>query len=79
MENWNGENMAIFDDVFVPWDRVFMCGENKYAILAAHLFAPFHRHNGCGGSVWRSFAGYGRNSDLEKLRFRKEGNCKIPG
>lgn len=35
------ENMIIFDDVFVPWDRVFICGENKYATLAAYLFARY--------------------------------------
>lgn len=42
------ENMIIFDDVFVPWDRVFICGENKYATLSAYLFALFHRHSYTG-------------------------------
>ncbi len=42
------ENFIIFDDVFVPWDRVFLCGEYKYATLAAHLFALFHRHSYTG-------------------------------
>ncbi|MBO8181298.1 MAG: 4-hydroxyphenylacetate 3-hydroxylase family protein [Archaeoglobus sp.] len=42
------EGFIVFDDVFVPWDRVFLCGENMYATLAAHLFALFHRHSYTG-------------------------------
>ncbi len=42
------ENFVIFDDVFVPWERVFLCGEYRYATLAAHLFALFHRHSYTG-------------------------------
>jgi len=42
------EGFIIFDDVFVPWERVFLCGENKYATLAAYLFALFHRHSYTG-------------------------------
>ena len=42
------EGFIVFDDVFVPWDRVFLCGENKYATLSAHLFALFHRHSYTG-------------------------------
>lgn len=37
------EAMVIFDNVFVPWDRVFMCGEWKYSMLLAYTFATFHR------------------------------------
>jgi len=37
------ETLTIFDDVFVPWDRVFMAGEYKYAGALANLFATFHR------------------------------------
>jgi len=55
------ENMIIFDDVFVPWDRVFICGENKYATLAAHLFALFHRHSytGCKPAMTDVVTGFG--------------------
>ncbi len=42
------EGFIIFDDVFVPWDRVFLCGENNLATLAAYLFALFHRHSYTG-------------------------------
>jgi len=55
------ENMVIFDDVFVPWDRVFICGEHKYATLAAHLFALYHRHSytGCKPAMTDVIMGFG--------------------
>jgi 4-hydroxybutyryl-CoA dehydratase / vinylacetyl-CoA-Delta-isomerase len=37
------ETTTIFDDVFIPWDRVFMCGEYKYAGDMANTFATWHR------------------------------------
>ena len=37
------EALIIFDNVFVPWERVFMCGEWKYSMLLAYTFATFHR------------------------------------
>ncbi len=37
------EAMIVFDDVFVPWERVFMCGEWQYSMLLAYTFATFHR------------------------------------
>jgi 4-hydroxybutyryl-CoA dehydratase / vinylacetyl-CoA-Delta-isomerase len=37
------EAMIVFDNVFVPWERVFMCGEWKYSMLLAYTFATFHR------------------------------------
>lgn len=39
---------TIFDNVFVPWERVFMCGEHKFAGRAASLFALYHRHSYTG-------------------------------
>jgi 4-hydroxybutyryl-CoA dehydratase/vinylacetyl-CoA-Delta-isomerase len=52
------ESMTIFDDVFVPNDRVFMNGlENpdvvQYAGYLALMFAHFHRHSytGCKAAV----------------------------
>ncbi len=41
--------LVIFDDVFVPWDRVFMCGEYEFAAPLVSLFADYHRqsHGGC--------------------------------
>ncbi len=42
------DSMTIFDHVFVPWERVFMCGEYKYAGRLALSFANNHRFSYCG-------------------------------
>ncbi len=41
------DSLIIFDDVFVPWERVFLCGEWKFAGVMAHNFALLHRRTGC--------------------------------
>jgi 4-hydroxybutyryl-CoA dehydratase/vinylacetyl-CoA-Delta-isomerase len=41
--------MVIFDNVFVPWERVFHCGEHRYAIKLVTRFARTHRMT-CGGT-----------------------------
>lgn len=43
------EALVIFEDVFVPWDRVFMCGEYEYAGIMVERFAGYHRqsYGGC--------------------------------
>ncbi|MDD5167285.1 MAG: 4-hydroxyphenylacetate 3-hydroxylase N-terminal domain-containing protein [Syntrophales bacterium] len=40
---------VIFDNVFVPWDRVFLCGEVEYAADLVAYFSAYHRqsHGGC--------------------------------
>ena len=44
--------MVLFDDVFVPWERVFMCGAKKgeweFGGRLALLFALNHRNSYCG-------------------------------
>ena len=52
------ESLTIFDDVFVPYDRVFMCGRDnegvcRYAGYLALMFAHYHRHSytGCKTAV----------------------------
>ncbi|MFQ6123085.1 MAG: 4-hydroxyphenylacetate 3-hydroxylase family protein [Candidatus Heimdallarchaeota archaeon] len=44
-----GEALIIFDDVFIPWDRVFMCGEADFSTELVETFAGYHRQNygGC--------------------------------
>ena len=37
------ETITIFDDVFVPWDRVFMAGEYDFAAPLALGFVEYHR------------------------------------
>ena len=52
------ESLTIFDDVFVPYERVFMCGRDqenvcRYAGYLALMFAHYHRHSytGCKTAV----------------------------
>lgn len=42
------DSLTVFDNVFVPWERVFMCGEWEFAGRLALLFANYHRHTYCG-------------------------------
>jgi len=37
------ESLTVFDDVLVPWERVFLCGEWRYAGALAKTFVEFHR------------------------------------
>ncbi len=48
-----GESVVIFEDVFVPWERVFMCGETEFTGIFVERFATLHRQNygGCKGGV----------------------------
>ena len=41
--------LIVFDHVFVPWERVFMCGEVEYTQTLITRFAKTHRMN-CGGA-----------------------------
>lgn len=47
------DSYVIFDDCFVPWDRVFLCGEHQHGGVLALLFALFHRHSysGCKPAI----------------------------
>jgi len=40
---------VIYDNVFVPWERVFMCGEIEFSGELVNRFSAFHRqsHGGC--------------------------------
>ncbi|MHB1004156.1 MAG: 4-hydroxyphenylacetate 3-hydroxylase family protein [Chloroflexota bacterium] len=48
-----GECLVVFNDVFVPWERVFMCGETPFAGLLVERFSSYHRQNygGCKTGV----------------------------
>jgi len=47
------DSYTIFDNVFIPWERVFVCGETIHGAVGALLFALFHRHSysGCKPAV----------------------------
>ncbi len=43
------EALIVFEDVFVPWENVLMCGEWQYSGLLVERFAGYHRqsYGGC--------------------------------
>ncbi len=55
----SADSMTIFDNVFVPWERVFLNGEYELGGRLALLFALYHRHSytGCKPAVTDVFAG----------------------
>ncbi|MHC1761686.1 MAG: 4-hydroxyphenylacetate 3-hydroxylase family protein [Negativicutes bacterium] len=48
-----GECLTILENVFIPWDKVFMCGEVEFSGPLVERFACYHRQNygGCKGGV----------------------------
>ncbi|MGZ3558179.1 MAG: 4-hydroxyphenylacetate 3-hydroxylase family protein [Thermodesulfobacteriota bacterium] len=42
------DSYVVFDNCFVPWERVFLCGETIHGGACALLFALFHRHSYSG-------------------------------
>lgn len=42
------ESFTVFDDVFIPNERIFLNGETDFGGRLALLFALFHRHSYCG-------------------------------
>ena len=47
------DSYLIFDNCFVPWERVFLAGEHQHGGACALLFALFHRHSysGCKPAI----------------------------
>jgi len=48
--NFGGqETLTVYDNVFVPWENVFMCGEYDFSIMLVERFAGYHRqsYGGC--------------------------------
>lgn len=43
------EALMIFNDVFIPWENVLMCGETEFAGMLVERFAGYHRqsYGGC--------------------------------
>lgn len=75
-----GECLTVLENVFVPWDKVFMCGETEFSGLLVERFACYHRQNygGCKGgvsdvvigaaAVMADMSGYGKAAHVkEKL------------
>jgi len=55
----SADAMVIFDNVFVPWERVFLNGEYEYGGQLALMFALYHRHSytGCKPAMTDVIAG----------------------
>lgn len=50
------ESTVIFDNVFVPWERVFMCGEHEFVpLLRSVSFAGHVMHKCMCRPVWAAF------------------------
>ena len=72
-----GECLTVFEDVFVPWDMVFMCGECDFSGMIVERFACYHRQNygACKGGVCdiiigaaatvADFSGYGKAAHIK--------------
>ena len=52
-------SVSIFNDVLIPWERVFMCGEWEFGGRMALMFALYHRHSytGCKPAATDLFIG----------------------
>jgi 4-hydroxybutyryl-CoA dehydratase / vinylacetyl-CoA-Delta-isomerase len=77
--NFGGqEAVIIFNDVFVPWEKVFMCGEFKYSGPLVERFAGYHRqsYGGCKVGVGDVLIGAAQTiakyQGLEKISHIKE-------
>ncbi|MEQ8659441.1 MAG: 4-hydroxyphenylacetate 3-hydroxylase N-terminal domain-containing protein [Gammaproteobacteria bacterium] len=40
--------VCVFEDVFVPWERVFLCGETEHSEFLTKSYATHHRHTCIG-------------------------------
>jgi len=58
------DSYLLFENTFIPWDRVFLCGENDHGGLCAMLFALFHRHSysGCKPALGDVLLGLAANA-----------------
>ncbi|MDO8490633.1 MAG: 4-hydroxyphenylacetate 3-hydroxylase N-terminal domain-containing protein, partial [Dehalococcoidia bacterium] len=47
------EVLVVLEDVFVPWERVFMCGETDFTATLVERFAAYHRqsYGGCKAGI----------------------------
>lgn len=72
-----GETLTVLERVFVPWERVFLCGEIEFSGMLVERFASYHRQNygGCKGGVSdivigaaataADFGGYGKATAIK--------------
>lgn len=68
-------SVIVFDNVFVPWERVFHCGEVEYSGKLVARFARVHRMT-CGGACKVGFMS--NIIGASKLLMEYKGMEKIP-
>ena len=53
------EALMVFDNLFIPWEHVLMCGEYEFSGLLVERFAGYHRqsYGGCKVGVGMSSSG----------------------
>ncbi len=79
------DSLVIFDNVFVPKERVFMCGEWEFGRRLALLFADSHRHSysGCKPAVSDILCGTAllaaEANNIEKVSHVKEKLTQYAG
>ena len=61
------ETLTIFEDVFIPWERVFMCGEWAYAGPLVELFATYHRHTYAGAKAAHARSAHRRRGPRRRV------------
>lgn len=84
-EYGSSDSFIIFDNVFVPWERVFMCEEYEFAGRLALMFALFHRHSytGCKPAVTDVIMGFmalaAEYNGVEKAQHIREKLANLMG
>jgi aromatic ring hydroxylase len=79
------DSVVVFDNAFVPWERVFMCGEWEFGRRLALLFADSHRHSysGCKPAVSDILCGaaclVAEANDIEKASHVREKLSEFAG
>lgn len=72
--------MLLFQDVFVPWEYVFLCGEHEYAGAMVRNFGNYHRHShgGCKCGVGDVLLGAAATAaDYNGLKNKSHINAKL--
>ncbi len=76
------EALMIFEDVFIPWENVFMCGEHEFAGMLVERFAGYHRqsYGGCKVGCRRCLIGAARwrpiTMERQRLPISKTNSSK---
>jgi len=71
------DSMIIFDNVFIPWERVFLCGEWQFGGGMGSLFGDFHRLSHCGCIPGRGDLTIGTTSLVAKYNgIRNKGHVQ---